>query len=120
MRTVAIVNQKGGCGKTTSAINLSSVLANRGFRPLLVDRAPQARCAAGLGVPESRIQRSVGDALLVANGHALSRSGRLWEVGRGLDLLPSTMSLSGLEAPGGGLHGLPDRDRRLAALLGRF
>lgn len=120
MRTVAIVNQKGGCGKTTSAINLSSVLANRGFRTLLVDMDPQSHCAAGLGVPESRIERSVGDALLVAHGHALSRSGLLWEVGRGLDLLPSTMSLSGLEAPGGGLHGLPDRDRRLAALLGRF
>ncbi|MCA9286589.1 MAG: AAA family ATPase [Phycisphaerales bacterium] len=120
MRTVAIVNQKGGCGKTTTAINLSSVLANRGERTLLVDMDPQSHCAAGLGVPEARIERSIADALLVEHGRAIGRNGLLWEVGRNLDLLPSTMALSGLEAPGGGMYELPDRDRRLAALLGRF
>ena len=48
MRTFAIVNQKGGCGKTTTAINLSAVFANRGLRTLLVDMDPQSHCATGL------------------------------------------------------------------------
>ena len=51
MRVVAIVNQKGGCGKTTTAVNLAAVLARDGARTLLVDIDPQSHCAAGLGVP---------------------------------------------------------------------
>ncbi|HIN09783.1 MAG TPA: ParA family protein, partial [Phycisphaerales bacterium] len=55
MRTFAIVNQKGGCGKTTTSINVAAVYARRGFRTLLVDMDPQAHCAAGLGVPEDQV-----------------------------------------------------------------
>src|SRR5688572_19402383 len=64
VRTIAIVNQKGGCGKTTTAINLAAVYAARGLRTLVVDMDPQSHCAAGLGVPESRIEYSIGDALM--------------------------------------------------------
>ncbi len=120
MRTFAIVNQKGGCGKTTTAINLSAVFAHRGLRTLLVDMDPQSHCATGLGVPERRIEMSVGDALLKADSDRFDPSSAVWEVGGNLDLLPSTMRLAGLEAPGGGLHELPDRDRRLACLVARF
>ncbi len=55
MRVVAIVNQKGGCGKTTTAVNLAAVLARDGARTLLVDMDPQSHCAAGLGVPEQTL-----------------------------------------------------------------
>ena len=120
MRTFAIVNQKGGCGKTTTAINLSAVFAHRGLRTLLVDMDPQSHCAIGLGVPEGGIDLSIADALLKADSDDLDPSSLVWEVGGNLDLIPSTMRLSGLEAPGGGLHELPDRDRRLARLLSRF
>jgi chromosome partitioning protein len=120
VRIIAIVNQKGGSGKTTTAINLAAVLARRNHRVLLVDMDPQGHCAAGLGVPEHRIERSIADALLMnhspATRQALKQS-MLWEVARNLDLAPSSVSLAGLEAAGGGLHALKDRDRRLSSLL---
>jgi chromosome partitioning protein len=120
VRTFAIVNQKGGCGKTTTAINLSAVFARRGLRTLLVDMDPQSHCAIGLGVPEQRIEVGVAEALLRAGSDDLDPGASVWEVGGNLSLLPSTIRLAGLEAPGGGLHELPDRDRRLARLLDRL
>lgn len=120
MRTCAIVNQKGGCGKTTTAINLAAVFAHRGLRTLLVDMDPQSHCAVGLGVPEQQITHSVGEAMLKADADDFDPASFVWEVAGHLDLLPSSMRLAALEAPGGGLHELPDRDRRLALLLGRF
>ena len=117
MRTIAIVNQKGGCGKTTTAINLAAVLAGRGIRTLLVDMDPQSHCAAGLGVPESRIESGIAEAMISNLDLGFNPEGMLWEVTRGLELLPSTMLLAALESPDGGLYAMPDRDRRLAKVL---
>jgi chromosome partitioning protein len=117
VRTIAIVNQKGGCGKTTTAINLASICAKRGLRTLLVDMDPQSHCAAGLGVPEEGIENHIGRAMISDLSRGLQRESLVWEVARNLDLAPSTMALAALEAPGGGLHGLEDRDRRLAQVL---
>ena len=117
VRTFAIVNQKGGCGKTTTSINVAAVYARRGFRTLLVDMDPQAHCAAGLGIPEDQIETSIGDALIAHHDDNLDRDKYLWEITRNLHLAPSTMMLSALEAPGGALQNMPDRDRRLESLL---
>ncbi len=117
MRTFAIVNQKGGCGKTTTAINIAAVYAKRGFKTLLVDMDPQAHCAAGLGVPEEQIGLHIGDAMIAQHDLSLNQDDYLWEVTRNLKLAPSTMMLSVLEAPSSKLHQLPDRDRRLESLL---
>ncbi|MEO1277386.1 MAG: AAA family ATPase [Planctomycetota bacterium] len=117
MRTIAIVNQKGGCGKTTTAINLSGALASRGKRVLLVDMDPQSHCAAGLAIPEAHIDLDVGDAMLSDEPARLDRTKLLWRIGRNLDLLPSRMKLAGLEASRGGLASLEDKDRRLARVL---
>ena len=65
MRVIAIINQKGGCGKTTTAISLASILAKRNFKTLLVDLDPQGHCAAGLAVPESRIEIDIADAMIL-------------------------------------------------------
>ena len=70
MRTIAVVNQKGGCGKPTSAINLAAVYARRGLRTLLVDVDPQSHCAAGLGVPERRIEFEADAGRQVEMGRA--------------------------------------------------
>ncbi|MDX2131016.1 MAG: AAA family ATPase [Planctomycetota bacterium] len=120
MRTIAIINQKGGCGKTTTAINLGAMLARRGRRVLLVDMDPQSHCAAGLGIPESRLELDIGDAMLGAGSRPLDISRLLWRVARNLDLAPSRMKLAGLEASRGGLAELPDRERRLASVLHEF
>ena len=119
MRTIAIVNQKGGSGKTTTAINLAAAFAERGDRVLLVDMDPQGHCAAGLGVPESRIEFGLAQALLCEPPGGSDPLGWLWEVSRGLRLAPCTVALAGLESARGGLASLPDRDRRLERMLER-
>jgi|TARA_B100000959_G_C14925683_1_gene601405 chromosome partitioning protein len=117
LRTFAIVNQKGGCGKTTTSINLAALYARRGFRTLLIDMDPQAHCAAGLGVPEEQIEKNIGDAMVAKHDETLDKEEYLWEISRNFHLAPSTMMLTALEAPGGALQSMPDRDRRLESLL---
>ncbi len=120
MRTLAIINQKGGCGKTTTAINLSAVLASRGLRTLLVDLDPQSHCAAGLAIPEERIERDVSDLMALPEHKVLDANRLLWRVGTNLDLLPSRTKLAGMEAARGQLAQLPNCERRLAMALERL
>ncbi|MBZ0172814.1 MAG: ParA family protein, partial [Phycisphaerales bacterium] len=117
MRTIAIINQKGGCGKTTTAINLAAVLASSGRRTLLVDLDPQSHCAAGLAVPASQIEFDIGDAMLSLPGKGFEPERLLWRVTRDLDLAPSRTKLAGLEATRGGLAAAHERERRLSKVL---
>jgi chromosome partitioning protein len=120
MRIIAIINQKGGCGKTTTAINLAGITARKGLRTLLIDMDPQSHCAAGLAIPEQRIDMDIGDAMLADLSRPLDTPRLLWRASRNLDLAPSRMKVAGLEAAKGGLADRPDRDRRLAQVIDRL
>jgi chromosome partitioning protein len=98
VRTITIANQKGGCGKTTVAINLSASLAREGRRVLLVDLDPQAHCALGMAVPEEQIDLSIHDCLIgQVDGELLELSRITWQIAPNLDLAPSRANLAGLE-----------------------
>ncbi len=116
MRTIAVINQKGGCGKTTTAINLAAAFANLGQKTLLIDMDPQSHCALGLAVPEQQVDCTIADALL-ADPNKFNVANVVWQISGHLDLAPSTVSLAAAEQK---LAGAPDRDRRLARVVERL
>ncbi|HOK65366.1 MAG TPA: AAA family ATPase [Anaerohalosphaeraceae bacterium] len=115
MRTVAIINQKGGCGKTTVSINLSSALAAKGYRTLLVDLDPQSHCAVGLAVPEEQIEQSIYDVLIgKARGEPLRLKEILWQISDRFELAPSSIDLAAFESQ---MAGIMDRENCLKSVL---
>jgi len=110
---IGICNQKGGVGKTTTAINLSACLAAAERRVLLVDLDPQGNATTGLGFDKRKIDKSVYDLLI---GRYDAREIIMNTAVKGLDLAPSSINLAGAEVE---LVDLGGRERRLAdALVG--
>jgi len=98
MRTIAVVNQKGGCGKTTVSINLASAFAGVGQRTLLVDMDPQSHCAVGLAVPEEQIEQSIYDVLISkSRNEPIKLTEILWQISDRLELAPASIDLSAFE-----------------------
>ncbi len=112
MRIIAIVNQKGGCGKTTVAINLSACLARQGRRTLLVDLDPQGHCGVGLAVPEDQIEGCLYNVFM--NEPPPDLSSITWQISERFDLAPSKSGLAHVEQE---MATAPDRFERLARSL---
>ena len=94
-RIVALANQKGGVGKTTSAINLSAALAEQGQQVLLVDFDPQGGCAIGLGVEPGSLEMSIYNVLLDRSCNV--EDAVITTTFPNLDLLPSNIDLAAAE-----------------------
>ncbi len=91
-RVLAVVNQKGGVGKTTTAVNLAASLAMEGYSTLLLDCDPQANSTSGLGVPRSSDRMSVYDLLI---GDVTAAEASIPTQVEGLSLVPGTRNLIG-------------------------
>ena len=93
-RIIAVANQKGGVGKTTTAINLSSCLSALGKRVLAIDMDPQGNMTSGLGVDKDNVEKTVYDLII---GRATVEECLCKEVFENLDLLPTNIDLSAAE-----------------------
>ena len=110
MRIISIANQKGGCGKTTTAINLSAGLARKGRNVLIIDLDPQGHAAMGLAVDVHNPERTIHDALGDPEGKKLPLSEVILKLNENLDIAPSGIGLSTFEQ---NLSMIPGREYRL-------
>jgi chromosome partitioning protein len=107
-KIIAIANQKGGVGKTTTSINLAASLTRLGDKVLIIDIDPQGNATTGIGINRGDVKKSVYDVLV--EQHNLE--GIILKTGvENLDILPSTMDLAGAEVQ---LVGVPQREYRLS------
>ncbi len=111
-RVIAIANQKGGVGKTTTAVNLSASLATAERRTLLIDADPQGNSTSGVGLQREQLELSLYDVLL--EGRSLAETKRAAVHLPLLDVVPATQDLVGAEVE---LVGRPGREQTLRRAL---
>ena len=113
-RVLSIANQKGGVGKTTTAINLGTALAAVGERVLIIDLDPQGNASTGLGIDRKNREHSTYDVMV---GEASLRAASLPTAVPSLSIAPSTMDLAGLELEVGHARDRAFRLRNALSLL---
>ncbi len=116
MRIIAVANQKGGCGKTTTAVSLSSCLALRGQKVLLIDFDPQSHATMGLKI-ECDPERSIYHVIAPARMGSVGLDDVIVSVKENFDIAPSDMLLCALEQE---LAGVEGREKRLLQAIERL
>lgn len=113
-KIISIINQKGGVGKSTTALNLSFILGSMGKQVLLVDLDPQGNATSGLGIEKRDLHYCIYDVLL---NDLPVKEAILPDIAEGLDLLPATINLAGAEVE---LVSAIARENRLKDALGQL